>query len=105
MRTLKKLVALALALLLTLGVVAVGSAEAAEKVVTLATPTAWTTVNPFLSMDGSTNFIHGMFGSRCSTTTARARSLPWPLKAMRSTRRRTSTPSICARPTSPTASR
>ena len=60
MRTLKKLVALALALLLTLGVVAVGSAEAAEKVVTLATPTAWTTVNPFLSMDGSTNFIHGM---------------------------------------------
>ena len=60
MRTLKRLVAMALALLLTLGVVAVGSAEAAEKVVTLATPTAWTTINPFLSMHGSTNFIHGM---------------------------------------------
>lgn len=60
MRTFKKLVALSLTLLLTLGVVAVGSAETAEKVVTLATATAWTTVNPFLSMDGSTNFIHGM---------------------------------------------
>lgn len=60
MKHLKKLVSLLLCLLLALGMVGVSGAEAAEKTVSLASPTAWTTVNPFLSMDGATNFIHGL---------------------------------------------
>ena len=60
MKNISKLIALALCLILVMGFTATAMAESPEKTVTLAAQTAWTTVNMFMSMDGNTNFIHGL---------------------------------------------
>lgn len=60
MKKMSKLVTLALCLILVVTLVFPAAAETNEKTVTLAAQTAWTTVNMFMSMDGNTNFIHGL---------------------------------------------
>ena len=60
MKNISKLIALALCLILVMGFTATAMAESPEKTVTLAAQTAWTTINMFMSMDGNTNFIHGL---------------------------------------------
>lgn len=60
MKRMSKLVTLALCLILVVSLAFPSAAETNEKTVTLAAQTAWTTVNMFMSMDGNTNFIHGL---------------------------------------------